>query len=157
MFWIVSVLSASLDGTVRAFDLGRYRNFRTFAAPEPCQFSCIAVDASGDLVAAGGLDTFSVHVWAVRTGQLLDLLTGHEGPVSGLEFAPNSAVLASASWDRSVRLWDVLDSRNSREDFRFQSDGELSRTLLAKLSHVSVSASFSVQPSASRFAPTETN
>ena len=32
-----AVLSASLDGTVRAFDLVRYRNFRTFTAPEPCQ------------------------------------------------------------------------------------------------------------------------
>lgn len=28
------ILSASLDGTVRAFDLVRYRNFRTFTSPE---------------------------------------------------------------------------------------------------------------------------
>jgi len=29
------VVSASLDGTVRAFDLIRYRNFRILTAPEP--------------------------------------------------------------------------------------------------------------------------
>jgi len=31
------VLSGSLDGTVRAFDLTRYRNFRTFTSPRPAQ------------------------------------------------------------------------------------------------------------------------
>ena len=31
------VVSSSLDGTVRAFDLVRYRNFRTFTAPVQCQ------------------------------------------------------------------------------------------------------------------------
>ena len=29
-----AVLSASADGSVRAFDLLRYRNFRTFASPD---------------------------------------------------------------------------------------------------------------------------
>ena len=33
------VFSASLDGTVRAYDTTRYRNFRTFASPRPAQFS----------------------------------------------------------------------------------------------------------------------
>ena len=37
----ISILSASLDGTIRAFDLLRYRNFRTFTSPEPTQFSCL--------------------------------------------------------------------------------------------------------------------
>ena len=35
-----AVASASMDGTVRAFDLIRYRNFRTFRGEEPTQFSC---------------------------------------------------------------------------------------------------------------------
>ena len=56
-----AVLSASLDGTVRAFDLVRYRNFRTFTAPEPCQFSTVAIDPSGEMVAAGSVDTLQVN------------------------------------------------------------------------------------------------
>ena len=36
-----AVLSASADGSVRAFDLLRYRNFRTFASPDGlCQLLC---------------------------------------------------------------------------------------------------------------------
>jgi WD40 repeat protein len=36
-----AVYSASLDGTVRGYDLIRYRNFRTFTSPSPTQFSCV--------------------------------------------------------------------------------------------------------------------
>lgn len=54
------VVSASLDGTVRAYDLIRYRNFRTFVSPRPVQFSCVAVDTSGEFVAAGGQDVFEI-------------------------------------------------------------------------------------------------
>jgi periodic tryptophan protein 2 len=56
-----AVLSASLDGTVRAFDLVRYRNFRTFTSPSPAQFVSLAVDNSGEVVVAGSLDTFQVR------------------------------------------------------------------------------------------------
>lgn len=34
---------------VRAFDLVRYRNFRTFTTPRPAQFTCLAVDPSGEV------------------------------------------------------------------------------------------------------------
>ena len=48
-----ALLSASLDGTVRAFDLMRYRNFRVLTSPDPCQFVSLAVDSSGEVVCAG--------------------------------------------------------------------------------------------------------
>lgn len=54
------VVSASLDGTVRAFDLVRYRNFRTFTTPTPTQFVSLAADASGEILCAGTLDGFQV-------------------------------------------------------------------------------------------------
>ncbi|GHB36929.1 hypothetical protein GCM10010331_25430 [Streptomyces xanthochromogenes] len=36
-------------------------------------------------------------------------LTGHTSDVVSLSFAPGGAVLATASWDRTARLWDVRD------------------------------------------------
>lgn len=33
---------------MRAFDLVRYRNFRTCTSPRPVQFTCLAVDPSGE-------------------------------------------------------------------------------------------------------------
>ena len=63
------VVSSSLDGTVRAFDMARYRNFKTLATPRPVQLGCVAVDSSGDLVAAGGTDVFEVYLWSLTTGR----------------------------------------------------------------------------------------
>uniref|UniRef100_A0A671RHZ4 Periodic tryptophan protein 2 homolog n=1 Tax=Sinocyclocheilus anshuiensis TaxID=1608454 RepID=A0A671RHZ4_9TELE len=117
------VVSASLDGTVRAFDLHRYRNFRTMTSPRPAQFSSLAVDSSGELVCAGSQDSFEIFLWSMQTGRLLEVLSGHEGPVSNLCFSPVQSVLASVSWDKTVRLWDMLDSWQTKETLRLTSDG----------------------------------
>lgn len=117
------LFSASLDGTVRAFDLVRYRNFRTFTSPSPVQFSSIAVDPSGEVVAAGSTDTFEVFMWSVQTGKLLDILAGHEAPVSALAFSPTGAnQLASGSWDRTIRIWSIFSRSRAVEPLVVSSD-----------------------------------
>ncbi|KAM8977784.1 periodic tryptophan protein 2 homolog [Pelodytes ibericus] len=116
------ILSASLDGTVRAYSLLRYRNFRTFTSPRPAQFSCLGVDGSGDLVCAGAQDSYEVYVWSMQTGRLLDVLAGHEGPISSVAFNPWRSVLATASWDKTVRLWDMADSWRTTETLSLSSD-----------------------------------
>ena len=52
------------------------------------------------------------------------VLGGHEGPVSCLCFSPVQSILASASWDRTVRLWDMLDSWQVKETLHLTSDGK---------------------------------
>ncbi|KAJ7064813.1 quinon protein alcohol dehydrogenase-like superfamily [Mycena amicta] len=117
------LFSASLDGTVRAYDLVRYRNFRTFTSPSPVQFSALAVDPSGEVVAAGSTDSFEIFMWSVQTGKLLDILTGHEGPISALDFSPSGAnQLASGSWDRTIRVWNVFGRSRAVEPLTISSD-----------------------------------
>ena len=101
------VLSASKDGTVRAFDMVRYRQFRIFTTPTPAQLVSLALDPSAELVVSGSGDSFEVFVWSMRTGKLLDVVSGHEGPIGCLAFVPTGApVLATGSWDRMVKIWD---------------------------------------------------
>ncbi|NWV00060.1 PWP2 protein, partial [Upupa epops] len=100
----------------------RYRNFRTFTSPRPTQFSCLAVDSSGEIVSAGSQDSFEIFIWSMQSGRLLDVLSGHEGPISSLSFNPMKCVLASASWDKTVKLWDMLDSWRTKETLILNSD-----------------------------------
>lgn len=116
------LLSASLDGTVRAWDLFRYRNFRTFTTPSPRQLISLAADQSGEVICSGTIDSFEIFVWSMKTGRLLDILSGHEGPVHGLMFSPMNAVLASSSWDKSVKLWDVFEGKGAVETFQHSHD-----------------------------------
>ncbi|KZV62737.1 WD repeat protein [Peniophora sp. CONT] len=116
------LFSASLDGTVRAFDLVRYRNFRTFTSPQPAQFAALAVDPSGEVVAAGAADRFELYLWSVQTGKLLDVLSGHDGPVVALAFSPTDNALASGSWDRTVRIWSVFGRSHAVEPISLNSD-----------------------------------
>lgn len=116
------LFTSSLDGSIRAWDLIRYRNFRTFTAPERLSFSCMAVDPSGEIVAAGSVDSFDIHIWSVQTGQLLDRLSGHEGPVSSLAFAPNGGLLVSGSWDRTARIWSIFNRTQTSEPLQLNSD-----------------------------------
>ncbi|CAH2063821.1 unnamed protein product, partial [Iphiclides podalirius] len=129
------LVSSSLDGTVRCYDLTRYRNFRTLTSPSLVQFSCVALDSSGELCAAGGQDVFEIFLWSVKFGKLLDVLSGHEAPVASVVFSPSagSSKLASAGWDKTLRLWDCVESEGVSEPVRltaealqlaFRPDGE---------------------------------
>lgn len=116
------LFSASFDGSVRAWDMIRYRNFKTFTSPTRISFSCIGVDPSGEVLCAGSLDDFHIYVWSVQTGQLLDRLSGHEGPVASLAFTPTGGVLVSGSWDHTVRLWNIFSRTQTSEPLQLQAD-----------------------------------
>lgn len=116
------LFTSSLDGSIRAWDLIRYRNFRTFTAPTRLSFSSIAVDPSGEVICAASLDSFDIHIWSVQTGQLLDRLAGHEGPIASLAFAPSGGIIVSGSWDQTVRVWSVFGRRQTSEALEMQAD-----------------------------------
>eukprot|EP00835_Amoeboradix_gromovi_P005802 NODE_587_length_6372_cov_0.270524.p1 type:complete len:814 gc:universal NODE_587_length_6372_cov_0.270524:308-2749(+) len=112
------LLSSSLDGTVKAFDIKRYKHFRTMSAPNPVAFTCMAI--CGDVVCAGTRDTYEVYVWFLTTGELLDTLSGHSAPISDLKFINNT--LITGSWDKTVRLWSIFDSSQNVEVINQSSD-----------------------------------
>lgn len=115
------VITASLDGTVQAHDLHRYRTFKTLTTPTPTQFLCLAVDnGGGEIVAAGSTDPFHIYCWSLQTGQLLDVLTGHVGPVCDLDFS--GGILASASWDGTMKTWDVFKTNAAIDSFQHSTD-----------------------------------
>ena len=59
----------------------------------------------GGLASAG--EDRRIAIWPAGGIKPARVLEGHEGPIAGLSVSRDSRTLASASWDGSVRLWDL--------------------------------------------------
>ena len=115
------LISSSLDGTIRAYDLIKYKNFRIMTTPKQTQLICCSVDYSGEIVAAGSLDTYNIFVWSIKTGDLIDVLNGHTGPVSCLVFSHINDILISGSWDNTVKMWELYTKKGISETYEHNS------------------------------------
>ena len=115
------LVSSSLDGTIRAYDLIKYKNFRIMTTPKQTQLICCSVDYSGEIAAAGSLDTYNIFVWSLKTGDLIDVLNGHTGPVSCLTFSHINDILVSGSWDNTVKMWELYTKKGISETYEHNS------------------------------------
>ena len=115
------LVSSSLDGTIRAYDLIKYKNFRIMTTPKQTQLICCSVDYSGEIVAGGSLDTYNIFVWSLKTGDLIDVLNGHTGPVSCLAFSHINDILVSGSWDNTVKMWELYTKKGISETYEHNS------------------------------------
>ena len=54
-----------------------------------------------------GSDDFTLYMWTPGTDQKpLARLTGHMQLVNDVRFSPDTRLLASASFDKSIKLWE---------------------------------------------------
>jgi WD40 repeat protein len=99
-------VSSSLDGTIRAFDTQRLRNFRVFTTSRSSSFNFVAINETEDLICSSTIDDYQIFVWNFQTAKLLEVLPGHSARISSLYFCANATVVSS-SWDNDIRLWNV--------------------------------------------------
>lgn len=99
-------VSSSLDGTVRAFDTQRLKNFRVFTASRGSSFNFVAMNETDDLICSSTTGDYQIFVWNFQTAKLLEVLPGHSATISSLYFCA-SATVVSSSWDNDIRLWNV--------------------------------------------------
>lgn len=74
----------------------------------------LASGPDGTILAAGaGLPARSgvIHLYAMPGGRLLRTLEGHRDVVAGLAFRPDGKEIASASYDGTVRTWEVATGK----------------------------------------------
>ncbi len=108
-------------------------NFMTVTEDEDVR--SLAFSPDGTILAAAGGNTadFSIHLWDVASGQLIDTLSGHTGIVWGLAFSPDGELLASVSRDRKAIIHDwrtaevirSLDFPGEVSSVSFSPDGQI--------------------------------
>jgi serine/threonine protein kinase/WD40 repeat protein/Tfp pilus assembly protein PilF len=76
---------------------------------------------------AVGCEDRGIYVYDARMGRLQSVLKGHEAQVLDVAFSPAGNLLASSSWDSTMRLWDPVSGKQwlSMRGYplRFSADG----------------------------------
>lgn len=96
--------------------------------------ACIQTFRGKDLITALAFSQYSqllgmgcisgnIIIWDWKNCTRLKTFTGHQDPVSSLAFSLNGAWIASASRDRTVKIWDnVTHTFNEESEFGFKTE-----------------------------------
>ena len=95
------------------WDLKRCEISKRLQRPEECQgMHSLKFSSCGQYLALGaawetGLEKVPICLWEVETGKHIVTFWGHTTDVQAVTFSPNNEILASASFDGSILLWDL--------------------------------------------------
>ena len=109
------VLSVSLDRSVALIEAASGNVLRRLGKPPGDQPAEWKAEGSGAIspdrsLAAVGDDRGYVAIYDVQTGAAREFRAHDGGKVHGMCFMPDSAALVTASSDKTVVLWDAVDS-----------------------------------------------
>lgn len=121
-----------LSPPISADTVGNLSIVATFGSGEIPRSLAFSSDGTALASAGGNTEDFDIRLWDVGSGHLLQTFQGHTGIVWALAFSPDGSLLASASSDGTVRLWDwkngsmirSLDFPNEVISVGFSPDGQ---------------------------------
>jgi hypothetical protein len=93
----------------------------------------LAIAPDNQIVASEG-ENYSIQLFSLETGQLIQSLAGHNVYLQALAFSPDSQILASCSVNKTIKLWDIQTGQLKHNlvghsdvvySIAFSSDGQL--------------------------------
>ncbi|MHA1977584.1 MAG: WD40 domain-containing protein [Candidatus Hodarchaeales archaeon] len=106
-----TMLSGSQDNLLEFWDLEHYGD-RTHVTESLSDWvRAVAYSPNGYYIASG-LQDGEINIWEGISNYPVRNLTGHTQSIRSLDFHPTQPILASASGDQTIRLWNVTDLDN---------------------------------------------
>ncbi len=105
-------IAGGLFGEVRLWNATTYDIHMAILLPQGCQRPyALVFSPCGRYLASGswwqGTDKVSIRLWEVATGDNIATFWGHPTDIQDLAFSLDGEILASASFDGTILLWDV--------------------------------------------------
>ena len=113
-----TLVSGSWDKTIRFWDAHTGEHKKTLIWDT---VSCLAFSPDGKTLASGGVFSRQnsitlISLWDVKTGQKKKAFMGHTEWIYDVLFSPDRTILASASRDGTILLWDLTSATNATND-----------------------------------------
>ncbi|MBD1931897.1 MULTISPECIES: WD40 repeat domain-containing protein [Cyanophyceae] len=98
------LVSGSADETIKVWNLTKHELEFTLDA-ENCVNS-VSVHPKGNILGAAGKDR-NIRFWKIEEQQMVGKFLAHNEEISNICFSNNSLLLASCSYDKTIRMWNI--------------------------------------------------
>lgn len=104
------LVTGSTDETIRIWDAETGKLVKTLEGHSR-PVNCLVFAPAGHVLASGGGGRFKgkyhIILWNTSIWKRLTTVDGHKGRITALAFSPDGKKMVSASYDKTVRIWNV--------------------------------------------------